>query len=59
MSFDRAYPRRKDQRKPYRGSAAFAPSCRHGGSCPYCQGNRTIQARRVEVAARAALREWR
>ena len=40
MSFDTEYPNRKDRRKPYRKSAAFDPSCRPHGGCPWCEGNR-------------------
>lgn len=41
MGFDKVYPNRKDKRKPFRKSARFDRSCRHGGSCDYCLGNRT------------------
>lgn len=40
MSFDKDYPNRKDKRKDYKKSAACDRSCRPGGSCPYCIGNR-------------------
>lgn len=40
MSFDKKYPNRKDQRKPYYGSKACDRSCRPGGDCPYCAKNR-------------------
>lgn len=51
MSFDKTYPNRKDKRKPYRGAKAFDPSCRVGGSCPYCRGNRTHGTRRRAAEA--------
>ncbi len=54
MSFDTDYPKRKDRRKPYRGSKAFDRSCRHGGSCPYCEGNRTVVKRRIAAQVRLA-----
>ena len=41
MSFDKYYPNRKDWRKSYRGAGSFDRSCRTGGSCSYCIGNRT------------------
>lgn len=56
MSFDTNYPNRKDRRKPYRGSQSFDRSCRHGGSCPWCERNRTVRDRRLRAAAK--LREW-
>jgi len=40
VSFDKDYPNRKDRRKPYRKSKRFDRSCRPGGDCPHCQGNR-------------------
>jgi len=51
MSFDTSYPNRKDWRAPYRKSASFDRSCRHGGSCPWCEGNRTIVDKRLKVQA--------
>lgn len=40
MSFDKNYPKRKDHRKPYRGSKSFDRSCRNHGTCPYCLDSR-------------------
>jgi hypothetical protein len=51
MSFDKNYPNRKDKRKSYRGSRAFDRSCRHGGRCGWCLGNRTYNTRRREAEA--------
>jgi len=51
MGFDKNYPRRKDQRKRHRRSAAFDRSCRPGGDCPYCQGNRSHATRKRMLAA--------
>jgi hypothetical protein len=48
MSFDKVYPNRKDKRKPYRGSARHTRSCRTGGSCGWCRGNRTIATQRLK-----------
>jgi ferredoxin len=47
MSLAKAIKHGKEHRKPYRGSARFDHSCRPGGSCGYCRGNRTIQAQRA------------
>ena len=52
MSFDNFYPKRKDKRRVYRKAKAVDRSCRNGGSCPFCQGNRTIQRRKLELAAK-------
>lgn len=46
MSFDNHYPNRKDWRKPYYRSRAFDRGCRHGGSCSWCEGNRTFKNKR-------------
>jgi hypothetical protein len=48
MSFDKTYPNRKDQRKPYRGSKRFDRGCRNHGKCSRCEEDRLIQARREE-----------
>lgn len=55
MSFDNRYPNRKDRRAPYRRSARFDRSCRPGGSCGWCRGNRTIAAQRAAAALRLAM----
>lgn len=52
MSLDRAIKAGAEHRAPYRKSAQFDPSCRHGGSCPYCEGNRTHAGTKRERAAR-------
>ena len=46
MSLDKAIQSGKEKRKPYRGSARFARSCRNHGRCGWCVGNRTHQAKR-------------
>ncbi|MGH9388944.1 MAG: hypothetical protein ACRD1Z_04960 [Vicinamibacteria bacterium] len=51
MSFDKDYPNRKDRRKPYRGSKRFDSSCRHGGRCGWCRGNRTFNTVRRKTEA--------
>jgi hypothetical protein len=44
----------KERRKPYRRSKAFDRSCRNGGSCSWCLGNRMHSTRKREEAAQ----EW-
>ena len=53
MSFDKNYPNRKDHRKAYTGAKSFDRSCRNGGSCSYCKGNRTINSTRKKAEARS------
>lgn len=57
MGFDRQYPNRKDRRKPYRRSARFDRTCRTGGSCGYCRGNRIHGTERRKAAAGPPLPE--
>jgi chaperonin GroES len=42
---------RKDRRKRYYRSKQFDRSCRPGGSCPYCLGNRLYNNHRRRLAA--------
>lgn len=46
MSLDKAIEFGKEKRKQFRKSKAFDITCRNHGSCPWCEGNRTIQARK-------------
>jgi hypothetical protein len=55
MSFDKAYPNRKDRRRQYHGSKAFDHTCRPGGSCPACQENRKHSGEKQELSAKEQL----
>lgn len=57
MSLDKAIMSGKEHRKPYQGSARFDGSCRHGGDCPWCIGNRTVKNKRAQASLRDDLRE--
>lgn len=57
MSLLKAIAAGKERRKPHRDSRAFDYSCRNHGSCPWCLGNRTRQARRQREQVRAEQRE--
>lgn len=46
MSLDKAIEFGKEKRKRYRKSKAFDRTCRNNGKCPWCEGNRTYQARK-------------
>lgn len=55
MSLDKAIQHGKERRRPYRGSAAFDPACRHGRggtACPWCRRNRRIATIRLQVKER-------
>lgn len=45
MSLDKGIEHGKEWRRPYYGSAAFDRSCRPGGDCPWCYGNRMHSTR--------------
>lgn len=48
MSLNKAIEHKKERRKQFRKSKAFDRTCRNHGSCPYCEGNRTIQAQKEQ-----------
>ena len=57
MSFDNHYPSRKDHRAPYQKKAPRLDStCRPGGSCLYCQGNRAAGTTKRLLAT--SLSDW-
>ncbi len=57
MSLDKSIKHGKEHRKPFRGSARFDRSCRTGGDCPYCIGNRTHKNRKGIAKAEADIKE--
>lgn len=46
-------------RREYRGSRRFDKTCRNGGSCGWCEGDRLYGRRKVEEAARVEVEEWK
>ena len=58
MSFDTAIHYGKEHRRPYRKSARFDATCRHGGSCPRCRGNRTRKNELRRMRADEAITEF-
>ena len=46
MSLDKAIEFGKEKRKQFRKSKSFDRTCRNPGSCRWCEGNRTYQARK-------------
>jgi hypothetical protein len=59
MGFDNKYPNRKDWRDGYHKSGKYDASCRPGGSCPYCRGNRQIGDKKRELKTRDAMDDIR
>lgn len=57
MSLDKAIQHGKEKRKPYYRSGRFDSTCRPGGSCPYCQRNRSYQYRK-ELARTAVPEDY-
>jgi len=59
MSFDNQYPNRKDHREQYyKPGPKNLRSCRHGGYCHYCRGNRLHKRTMSERKADEKLREY-
>jgi hypothetical protein len=57
MALDKSIQHRKDWRKPYYGSKRIDASCRPGGDCPYCNGNRTHKDKKKSISAKEQLKE--
>jgi hypothetical protein len=51
MSLDKGIKHGKEKRREYFRSGRFDPTCRPGGSCPYCQNNRKHSYRKREAAS--------
>lgn len=58
MSLDKAIKHGKEKRKEYRGSARFDGSCRCGGSCSYCSGNRLFFDKKARAKVEGQVDEW-
>ncbi len=56
MSFDKAYPNRKDHRKPFYGIKADNVQYRNHGDNPTATGDRTINQKRVKLIAKDELK---
>ncbi len=50
MSLKKGIKHNKEHRKPYYKSGKFDKSCRPGGDCPYCQGNRKHSGKKRELS---------
>lgn len=57
MSLDKAIEHGKEHRKPYYKSKRFDRTCRHGGTCDWCQENRMHSTKRRELSAREQIHE--
>ena len=57
MSLDKAIEFGKEKRKQYRKSKAFDRTCRNNGKCPWCEGNRTYQARKEHKRIQSSEKE--
>lgn len=58
MSLYKSIQAGKEHRQPYRRSARFDPSCRHGGGCDWCRGNRTFTNQRLSEREEDLLQEF-
>lgn len=55
MSLNKAIEHGKEHRKPYFKSERFDPTCRPGGTCPYCQRRHRFSTMRVRAKAQDEL----
>ena len=58
MSLNKAISSGKEHRKPYYKSGRFDRTCRPGGSCPYCHGNRMHKHTKKQMNADDTMLEW-
>lgn len=56
MAFDKAIKSGKEHRRQYYGPTKHDTSCRPGGGCPWCEGNRTYNDRRRRRATEEELK---
>lgn len=59
MSFYKDYPNRKDWRKDYRDQRSVDSTCRSHGSCGYCTNSRLYNKRKVELASKQRIEEYK
>lgn len=57
MALDKGIKYGKEKRKDYRGSKAIDCSCRNGGSCTWCRGNRGYKNKKREISADEKVKE--
>lgn len=59
MSLDKSIEHNKDYRKPYYRAGRFDPTCRPGGTCPYCVNSRLHSRRKKEIRAKEEIKEFK
>lgn len=57
MGMDKAIAHGKEHRAPYHKSGKFDSTCRPGGGCPYCKGNRMHGDHKRQLSASDQIRE--
>jgi hypothetical protein len=57
MALDKGIQHGKELRKPYYGGGKADKSCRPGGDCPYCSGNRQFSTKKRELSAKDKMSE--
>ena len=50
--------KKREHRKPFRGSKDFDKTCCNHGSCPYCESNRLYQVKKEKMRIKDSLDEW-
>lgn len=58
MSLDKGIEHNKEHRKPYYRSGKFDPTCRPGGTCPYCINNRLHSRKKREIKAQEEIKNF-
>ena len=58
MALDKAISSGKEHRKQYYGAQAVDKSCRNGGSCPFCQGNRLYKFDKALALCNSKINEY-
>ena len=48
----------RSRKRPFMKSRKWSKSCRNGGTCSWCRGNRLCSRHRAEAAAKEQLHEW-
>lgn len=57
MSLNKAIKSGKEKRKLYTAGKKIDRTCRNHGSCPWCEGTRTYNSRKKELAAKDQLKD--
>ena len=57
MGLEKAIKSGKEHRKEYRGAKSIDRYCRNNGGCPWCEGNRNYQSKKLKEKIKSELKE--